>query len=257
MDVLATPVIEVANISYGPLKRRYDYLVHYKRSVENLKLKAENLRSRTDVVQRLVEAANRNGEEITGEVQSWLQEVDYIDAIAKRLDDGMMENKRCFKGWCPNFSSRYSLGKEATKKMVDVDGLLARGGFTHVSTPLPSPSFNPAGEFEAFESTESAKKRIIKALKDERINIIGVYGMGGVGKTILVQRVVKQATYEKLYDEVVYVTVSQKQDLQKIQDELAKKLGMKFKEDNEEVRAGRLLVRLKQEKKVLIILDDL
>ncbi|XP_077214024.1 disease resistance protein At4g27190-like [Tasmannia lanceolata] len=114
-----------------------------------------------------------------------------------------MENKRCFEGWCPNFSSRYSLGREATKKMVDVDGLLARGDFTHVSTPRPCPSFNPAGEFEAFESTESAKKLVIKALKEERINIIGVYGMGGVGKTTLVEQVGKQAKDEKLCDEVV------------------------------------------------------
>ncbi|XP_077214017.1 putative disease resistance protein At4g27220 [Tasmannia lanceolata] len=168
-----------------------------------------------------------------------------------------MDNKRCFKGRCPNFSSRYSLGKEATKKMVDVDGLLARGDFTHVSTLLPCPSFNPAGEFESFKSTKSAKKLIIKALKEERTNIIGVYGMAGVGKTTLVEQVGKQAKDEKLCDKIVKVTVSQKHDLQKIQDELAEKLGMELKENNEEVRAGRLLERLKQEKKILIILDDL
>ncbi|XP_077214023.1 uncharacterized protein LOC143848848 [Tasmannia lanceolata] len=257
MDVLLTLIIEAVKSSFGPLKRCVDYLVHYKRSVENLKLKAENLRLRRDVVQRLVDAAYRRGEEITGEVQLWLQQVDDIEAITKRLDEGMRENKRCFKGWCPNFSSRYSLGKEPTKKTVDVDGLLARGNFTHVSTLLPSPTFNPPGEFEPFESTESTKKLIIKALKEERINIIGVYGMGGVGKTTLVEQVGKQAKDEKLCDEVVKVTVSQNQDLHKIQGELAEKLGMELKENNEEGRAGRLLGRLKQEKKVLIILDDL
>ncbi|XP_077214021.1 putative disease resistance protein At4g27220 [Tasmannia lanceolata] len=232
-------------------------VVHYKKSVENLKLQAENLRLRRDVVQRLVDAAYRNGEEITGEVQLWLQQVDDIEAITKRLDEGMMENKRCFKGWCPNFSSRYFLGKEATEKMVGVDGLLAGGDFTRVSTPHPCPSFNPAGEFEASESTESAKKQVIKALKEEGINIIGVYGMGGVGKTTLVEQVGKQAKDEKLCDEVVKVTISQNQDLKKIQGELAEKLGLKFEENNEEVRADLLLKRLKQEKKVLIILDDL
>ncbi|XP_077231874.1 putative disease resistance protein At4g27220 [Tasmannia lanceolata] len=142
--------------------------------------------------------------------------------------------------------------------MADVDVLLAKEHFPHLAAPRPCPSFNPAEEFEAFESTESAKKLVIKALKEERLNIIGVYGMGGVGKTTLVEQVGKQAKDEKLCDEVVKVTVSQKQDLKKIQGELAEKLGMKFEEDNEEVRAGRLLERLKREKKVLIIiLDDL
>ncbi|XP_077213999.1 putative disease resistance protein At4g27220 [Tasmannia lanceolata] len=256
MDVFATPIIEAVKVSFPPLKSRVLYLVHYKKSVENLKLKAEKLTLRRDDVRQLVDAATRNGQEITGEVRSWLKEVDDIEAILKRLEEGVMENKRCFKGWCPNFSSRYSLGKEATKTMAVVDGL-AKEHFPHVAAPRPCPSFKPAGEYEAFECIESAKERVIKALKEEGINIIGVYGMGGVGKTTLVEQVGKQAKDEKLCDEVVKVTVSQNQDLKKIQGELAEKLGMKLDEENKDVRADRLSKRLKQEKKVLVILDDL
>ncbi|XP_077227091.1 putative disease resistance protein At4g14610 [Tasmannia lanceolata] len=115
----------------------------------------------------------------------------------------------------------------------------------------------PVGEFEAFESTESAMDQVNKALKDERINIIGVYGMGGVGKTTLVEHIEKQAkSSETLYDKVVKVTMSQNQDLKRIQGELAEKLGIPLAEENVEVRASWLLDRLKQEK-ILLILDYL
>ncbi|XP_077242077.1 putative disease resistance protein At4g27220 [Tasmannia lanceolata] len=258
----AVPIIGVfcqtVNLSSAYIKSRYDYLVHYRRLVENHNNRVKILVLRRDAVQLLVNAARRRGEEITDEVQGWLQEVVATEAVAERLNDGVTENKRCFK-CCPDLCSRYSLGKEAKKKMVDVDDRLTRGNFPHVSNPRPPPSIEslPAGEFEAFESTESAMKQVIKALKYERINIIGVYGMGGVGKTTLVEQVGKKAKIEKWCDEVVKVTVSHKQDLKKIQSELAEKLGMQLTDENVQVRAVRLLDRLKQEKKILIILDDL
>ncbi|XP_077242076.1 putative disease resistance protein At4g27220 [Tasmannia lanceolata] len=195
---------------------------------------------------------------MSGEVQLWLQEVVNTEREVSRFDDGVKENKRCFKGWCPDLGYHYSLGKQAKKKMADVDDLLKRGNFNRVSIPRP-PSLEsmPVGEFEAFESAKSVMDQVKKALKDERINIIGVYGMGGVGKTTLVEHIAKQSKSEKLYDVVVKVTVSQNQDLKRIQGELEEKLGMQLKEENVEARASRLLDRLKQEKRMLLILDDL
>ncbi|XP_077220127.1 putative disease resistance protein At4g27220 [Tasmannia lanceolata] len=108
-----------------------------------------------------------------------------------------------------------------------------------------------------WRSSESTKEQVMEALKDDKINIIGVYGMRGIGKTYLVEQIGKQAKEEKLYDKVVKVTVSRKQNLKKIQAELAKKLGMPLREESVEVRAVRLWDRLKQERKILIILDDL
>ncbi|XP_077211933.1 putative disease resistance protein At4g27220 [Tasmannia lanceolata] len=259
MNALPTIIIEIVKISFAPLKRRIDYLVHYKRRVENLKNQVENLGLRRDVVQRLMEDARRRGDEINGEVQLWVQQVGDTQAVVKRLDDEVMESKRCFKGWCPNLSSRYSLGKEARKKMADVDDLLKRGNFTHVSTPRPCLSFSslPTEEYKAFESAKSAMEQVIKAVKDERIKVIGVYGMGGIGKTTLVEEVGKLVRREKLFDTVIKLTVSQNQDLKKIQGELAEKLGMELREESLDLRAGRLCNRLKEEKKILIILDDL
>lgn len=56
----------------------------------------------------------------------------------------------------------------------------------------------------------------MEALKDDNINVTGVYGIGGVGKTTLVKQVARQVIEDKLFNEVVMVVVSQKPDYKAI-----------------------------------------
>ena len=103
----------------------------------------------------------------------------------------------------------------------------------------------------------STLNQIMKALRDGDDNMIGVWGMGGVGKTTLVEQVAKHAKDYKLFNEVVMASIFQNPNLRKIQGQLADMLGLKFEEESEWVRTARLNERIKKEKKILIILDDI
>ncbi|KAJ6314024.1 hypothetical protein OIU78_017642 [Salix suchowensis] len=96
----------------------------------------------------------------------------------------------------------------------------------------------------------------MKALKDDNVNMIGLYGMGGVGKTTLVKEVRRRAKEMQLFDEVLLATVSQNQNVMYIQDRMAESLGLHFDEKTIEGRANRLWQRLETEKKLFVILDD-
>uniref|UniRef100_A0A3N7FWT9 AAA+ ATPase domain-containing protein n=1 Tax=Populus trichocarpa TaxID=3694 RepID=A0A3N7FWT9_POPTR len=95
----------------------------------------------------------------------------------------------------------------------------------------------------------------MKALKDDNVNMIGLYGMGGVGKTTLVKEVGRRAKESQLFPEVLMATVSQNPNVIGIQDRMADSLHLKFEKTSKEGRASELWQRL-QGKKMLIILDD-
>ncbi|XP_054776397.1 uncharacterized protein LOC129284907 [Prosopis cineraria] len=86
--------------------------------------------------------------------------------------------------------------------------------------------------------------------------IIGVYGIQTCPLADLVKKVTRRAHRENLFDKVINVKVTKKPDLTRIQAELATALGFTMKEKSEAKRAAILLDRIKMEKKLLIILED-
>ncbi|OMO49412.1 Disease resistance protein [Corchorus capsularis] len=97
----------------------------------------------------------------------------------------------------------------------------------------------------------------MKALPNPDVKMVGLHGLPGVGKTMLVNAVGKKASEEHLFDEVVIAAVSHNPNIRSIQEEVAEQLGLRFDSvKSESGRANLLSQRLSGDKKVLVILDD-
>ncbi|KAL5768390.1 hypothetical protein ACOSP7_014942 [Xanthoceras sorbifolium] len=166
---------------------------------------------------------------------------------------------KCFKGWCPDPKKRYQHSKKAARKGKDVAQLHAQGKFDEVSyRNIPGETWHTSFEgYQAFGSRMSTLKNILNALTNPHVNMVGVYGMGGVGKTTLAREVAKQAEGAKLFDEVVFAEVSETPDIKKLQEVIGDKLGLEFREKSESGRARSLFARLKEEENILVILDNI
>ncbi|XP_021826245.1 probable disease resistance protein At4g27220 [Prunus avium] len=97
---------------------------------------------------------------------------------------------------------------------------------------------------------------VLSSLRNEKTRIIGICGMGGVGKTTMVREIIKRLEGMSLFDDVVITTISAAVNIRTIQTDIADSLGMKFVEESESRRAPSLHERIKQSKRILIILDD-
>ncbi|KAE8725181.1 hypothetical protein F3Y22_tig00009009pilonHSYRG00203 [Hibiscus syriacus] len=297
MDVLIGIVGSLAGkaVEYAvePTARQLSYVIKSRSKFQNLQRKVNDLKDAREMVQRSVDAASRKGEVITKNVQNWLDEandkiskldstqteanekISKLEATQTKANEKISEDAatqllkdeekatKCFVGFCPNFKSRYQLSKKADKEADDIAQLLIqKDAFKEVFTCLPALEvtdlIRPVKEYEAFESRSGAFNGVMAALEDDTVSIIGVYGMGGVGKTTLVKDVAGKAKEKLSFDEVVFVAVTQTPNTENLQNEIADKLGMKFDNDpSADVRAALLRNRLRTSKKVLIILDDI
>uniref|UniRef100_A0A3N7EF83 Uncharacterized protein n=1 Tax=Populus trichocarpa TaxID=3694 RepID=A0A3N7EF83_POPTR len=251
-------ISKIAELMVEPVGRQLRYMFCFNDFVKEFKQKKEQLVSEKERLQDDVKAADRNAEEIYEDVKKWLGDANNEIEDAKPLENEIGKNGKCFT-WCPNCMRQFKLSKALAKKSETFRELLEKKStkVSHRAHPEPI-EFLPSKEFTPSKSSEEAFKQIMEALKDDNVNMIGLYGMGGVGKTTLVKEVGTIARESQLFDEVLIATVSQNPIVKDIQHLMADKLElMNIKEKNTNPgRADLLRKRLKQVEKMLIILDD-
>ncbi|RVX18765.1 Disease resistance protein [Vitis vinifera] len=260
-EIIIAVAAKVSEYLVAPIRRQLSYLFCYRSYTDELHNKVQKLGKARDDVLVTVDEATRRGDQIRPIVQEWLNRVDEITGEAEELKKD--ENKSCFNGWCPNLKSRYLLSREADKKAQVIVEVQENRNFPDgVSYRVPPRSVT-FKEYESFESRASTLNKIMDALRDDNMKMIGVWGMGGVGKTTLVKQLAEQAKQEKLFTTEVYIQVSWTREPEKIQQgisdiqqNIADMLGLDLKEVAKSARAGKLMQRLKNEK-ILIILDDI
>ncbi|PIA26490.1 hypothetical protein AQUCO_09300066v1, partial [Aquilegia coerulea] len=263
LAIVVTPINEVAKYLFGSLKQQIRYLTSYNTNIQNLRRQVSELKLTREGVQTRVEAAQRNLEEPFPNVQKWLEDTteEKVEEQLRDFDEANI-NKKCFKGLCPDLSSRLRLSKQAVRLAETFHTLQVNGNNfpeTGISHPRPPPNVELARSTTIVANIlprDSLMNDLMEALGDSNIRSIGVHGMGGIGKTTLVEKINNELAGHILFNKVIMVIVSKDPDLMKIQDDVARRLGMNLEATSTNVRANRLFERLETEEKLLIILDD-
>lgn len=156
----------------------------------------------------------------------------------------------------------YKLGKKIIKTLNEIEMLKATGhnlSNVDIAYQLPRGKVDemPIGKTVGMDLMVD---KVWDSIREENVSMIGLYGMGGTGKTTLLKRINNEfAKTSHDFDEVIWVVISKVNNSEKTMDVIRKRLHI---EDNlwinrsEEERVAEIY-RVMKLKKIVLMLDDI
>ncbi|TYH74587.1 hypothetical protein ES332_D05G409800v1 [Gossypium tomentosum] len=226
------PVVGIANCLGTPLN---DYVRNFKRIRDELNCKMEDIE-----LQLKAELLRPLGKIPKKGVENWLKAVKEMIREAQVVEN-TVSNGRYLCRACNG-----KLVDEKTQEMKEFlynapnasEGLAMDGP----SAGLPLPTSELVGE-------EAVRNEIWACLMQEEVSKIGVWGMGGVGKTTIMKHIHNDLLKEQRFERVIWVTISKEFNVMKLKEYLDK-------EKDKLRRAAILSEMLKNVGKHVLILDD-
>ncbi|KAL8166179.1 hypothetical protein V2J09_007678 [Rumex salicifolius] len=226
---------------------------------EELKLmrnKAESLFARAaDIATEVSSEELIPGKKRKREVHNWMENAEEIKSRIDFIEEEVEQSSS-------SLFNRSRLRDRILKITKEMEELLGKGGFQNgltipdlASSSLPLVTTEMKGRH-----FEENKREILSWLSADEAQNIGVYGLGGVGKTTLAMHIHNQLLHGLGKTPNVYwVTVSQDCTVSMLQEKIAKELGLsRVLGDADTMKRPAILSEaLKKRSNVVVVLDDM
>ncbi|KAK8350656.1 hypothetical protein V6Z12_A06G223000 [Gossypium hirsutum] len=239
-----------------------NYVCKLKQTLPTLSTALQELRAQRNDVQREVDVAEQRLLESFQGVQLWLSTAETIITEAEKLvSNGPQQMNNLCLGGCisKNCLSSYKFGKQVAEMLQKITDHKSKGAFKKVAENQPAASVVVRPE-EQPVALESTIQKAWSCIVDKDVGIIGLYGLGGVGKTTLLTKLKnKFSTTTNDFEVVIWALVSKDFDVGKIQDRIGGNLGFpdgSWKNKHVDQKAVDIY-RILSNKRFVVLLDDL
>ncbi|KAF9666080.1 hypothetical protein SADUNF_Sadunf16G0191600 [Salix dunnii] len=235
------------------------YISKLKENVDRLRDAVEELKDLNSDVKRAVEVKEEQQLKQLDQVRGWISRAEAaISKSNELLRDGPQEiEKQCLGGYCSkNYKSSYRFAKKVDEGLREVADLTAKGGFKTVAGKIPTASGIPRPS-DPTVGLESTFNKVWTWLKEEKqVGIVGLYGMGGVGKTTVLTQINNESLKKPNdFDIVIWVVVSKDLKPDTVQESIRRKIG--FSDDVLDLSNNKSLLRLPRDVCKLVSLQYL
>ncbi|XP_057506579.1 disease resistance protein At4g27190-like [Actinidia eriantha] len=228
-------ILAVGNYLFGFIYPEIRNIIKFRSNLEKLRKEVGNLINLSDSLKQQVEAAEKICHVPAPAITKWMEEFEKIKKEVNSIEarvEAEAENQEAASFRSPIVAENHQVRK-----------------VEH----FPGPSIEG-------QSTASRNlMKVLNLLNDDSVSRIGVWGMGGVGKTTLVKNLNKKhetATSAEPFSIIIWATVSKDWDLKRVQTQLLERLNLVVKAgESMESTASRFHRRLEKEW-FLLILDD-
>ncbi|KAK3428060.1 hypothetical protein EUGRSUZ_F04172 [Eucalyptus grandis] len=262
----ANSLLQLVSNLWGLASKPLGYICNLKDSVNSLRNANDKLKAKSADVLAMVEREEEGGRaQRTEEVRNWLGKVqEFVDGVDQVLREAEEREQikclsRCLQ---PNCQSSYKLGKRVDQMLNEARELQTKDGeFCVVTSLLPPPPVLDMPMDQPVGLDISKFNEVWKwVVNEKQVGVIGLYGMGGVGKTTFMRSIEKELSRANNgFDIVIWVVVSKPVNKDRIQDTIRRRLGMKDEHwegwswDERVYHLCQALTR----KKFVLLLDDL
>ncbi|XP_023760075.1 uncharacterized protein LOC111908479 isoform X2 [Lactuca sativa] len=254
---------QVVPILMIPINRYLRYLILCTKYMRDMGIKIIELNAAKVGVEEKTRHNISNNLEVPAQVKGWLDDVGKINAQVENVPNNI--------GSCFNLKIRHTAGRSAVEISEEIDSVMRRyKEINWADHPIPpgrvhsmkSSTSTLSTKHNDFQSRELTFTKALKALDpNHKSHMIALCGMGGVGKTTMMQRLKKVAKEKRMFSYIIEAVIGEKTDPISIQEAISYYLGVELNANTKSVRADMLRQGFKAKSdvgkdKFLIILDD-
>ncbi|CAH8389729.1 unnamed protein product [Eruca vesicaria subsp. sativa] len=240
----------------NPFRNLVDHIATLEGTVRQLEARGDDLLKR-------IKVEEDKGLRRFSEVEEWLSEVritvrEAHNLLSQRYDE---RDKLCCGKYCSKRCiSSYNYSNKIAKKVIQVEKLISRGVFDEVAQRGSIPKVEERIFHQKIVGQEAIVESTWKILEEGGVGLLGVYGMGGVGKTTFLSQINnKFLTENNDFDVVIWVVVSRNPTVKRIQEDIGKRLELYEEcwEKKTENEIASVIKRSLENKKYVLLLDDM
>eukprot|EP01018_Ginkgo_biloba_P014692 Gb_27427 [translate_table: standard] len=205
-------------------------------------------------------------------INAWLHEIEDVAYDAEDIcEECLLAESDAEISHCTNFCSytqfffRYRMGRRIKDVKDRIQSILGNAtelnlihNLTDDHTRLPAEAYRKKSSLLSNETQtvgmEEKIEMIMNWLNDPETRVIAVVGMGGLGKTFLLQNVFKRA--KKSFSSSIWLSISQDYSVKELQADIGEKIGLPNLKDVSLEAAGESIHERLQGQRSLIVLDD-